>query len=236
MKHIKLYEEFSELNERKVKLDTVTGQLLRSAFKKWATDWKSGKSEGYHMEQIELPGLEFDFYATLLFNSKGFDILDSTGADSRDYDEEDDSDQTPFLQIDFAVNKEWLPGYWSQIYMNLADVIRHEIEHITQGGTGIGNYRAGKPIEDDQDVRALIKSGILPKHMYLLLPKEVDANLHGLRYEAKKQKAPMIDLINKYLDTQTYLTDETREEVINTWRRRASKIGGIPNFWYILSE
>lgn len=230
MKYIKLYEDFSELNEKKVRLDSIAGQLLRDTFKKWATDWKSGKSEGYYMEQVELPGLEFDYYATLLFQSRGFDILDSTGADARDYDEEDDMDQTPFLQIDFAVNPEWLPGYWSEIYMHLADVIRHEIEHITQGGEGIGNYRAGKPIEDDQHLRQLIKAGILPRHMYLLLPKEVDANLQGLRYEAKKQKLPMIEVINKYLDTQEYLTPETREEVLSNWRQRAAKIGGIQKF------
>lgn len=218
------------LNEARIKLDSVTGDLLRQTIRQWVTDWKSGKSETEYFEQIELDGLEFDFTASLNFKSKGFDVLDSTGADARDYDEEDDFDQTPFIQIDFAVNKEWLPGYWSELYMHLADVIRHEIEHITQGGEGIGNYRQGKPFDDDQEMRQLIKANFLPKHMYLMLPKEVDANLQGLRYEAKKSKRPMIDVVNQYLDTQDYLTDETREEVINHWRFRAQKIGGIPNF------
>lgn len=40
----------------------------------------------------------------------------------------------------------------------------------------------------------------------------------------------MIDAINRYLDTQTYLTPKTREEVMSDWRKRAKKIGGIPNF------
>jgi hypothetical protein len=230
MKHIHLYEHFIELNEAKVRLDALANQLISATFKKWTTDFKSGKSESSFFDQIEMTGLEFDLDANIRFNSKGFDILDSTGADARDYDEDEDDDQTPFIIIDFAVNKDWLPGYWTEVYRHLSDVMRHEIEHITQGGQGIGNYRAGKPSDDDSDMRMLIKSGILPQHMYLLLPKEVDANLQGLRFEAKKRKIPMIDAVNSYLDTQDYLTPEIREEVLKAWRERAAKIGGIPKF------
>ena len=88
--------------------------------------------------------------------------------------------------------------------MHLADVMRHEMEHITQDGEGVGNYRAGKPNEDDQHVRQLIKAGILPQVTYLMLPKEVDANIQGLRYEAKKRKEAMSVTVNRYLDTQDY--------------------------------
>ena len=75
--------------------------------------------------------------------------------------------------------------------------------------------------------------GILPKAQYLMLPKEVDANLQGLRYEAKKRKEAMIDAVNRYLDTQQEdgtINDEEREIVLDLWRRRAKKIGGIPKF------
>jgi hypothetical protein len=111
--------------------------------------------------------------------------------------------------------------------MHLSDVMRHEIEHITQGGST--NYKTGKPDDDDMVMRGLIKQGLLPKHHYYLLPKEVDANLQGLRYEAKKRRISMIDSINAYLDTQE-LKDEERAEVLNAWRIRAKQIGGIPNF------
>lgn len=137
---------------------------------------------------------------------------------------------TPFINIDFAVNPDWLPGYFQEIYMHLSDVMRHEMEHITQDGEGVGNYRAGKPIEDDQFTRTMIDQGFLPKATYLMLPKEVDANIQGLRYEAKKRKEPMEIMVNKYLDTQDYLSAEEREQVLTLWRNRAKKIGGIPNF------
>ena len=63
-----------------------------------------------------------------------------------------------------------------------------------------------------------------------MLPKEVDANLQGLRYEAKKRKEQMFDTVNRYLDTQGWLTQEEREQVLTLWRTRALEIGGIPSF------
>jgi hypothetical protein len=103
------------------------------------------------------------------------------------------------------------------------------MEHITQDGKDTGNYRPGKPDEDDSFMRSLIKSGMMPEYHYLLLPKEVDANLQGLRYEAKKRKVSMEVTVNNYLDTKGY-SEEERSEILDTWRKRAKQIGGIPKF------
>jgi len=182
--------------------------------------------------------LEFDFTSTLYFDKvegtkiKGFEILGSTGADGRDFYTDDEGDevyQTPYVIIDFAIESDWLPGFWQEIYMYLADCTRHEMEHITQDGKDTGNYRPGKPDEDDSFMRSLIKSGMMPEYHYLLLPKEVDANLQGLRYEAKKRKVSMTVTVNNYLDTKGYSEDE-RTEILDTWRKRAKQIGGIPKF------
>lgn len=234
MEHVKKYQEF--LNEGRSKYDAIASKLTKNAFKKWVSDYKStgGKGASTFIEQIELNGLEFDLTATLYFDKvegtkiKGFEILGSTGADGRDEDDDGD-DQTPFIIIDFAINTEWLPGYWQEIYMYLADCMRHEMEHITQDGVSIGNYKPGKPNEDDSFMRQLIKSGMMDEYEYLLLPKEVDANLQGLRFEAKKRKENIIDSINRYLDTKGLLPEQ-REEVLMTWRKRAKQIGGIPKF------
>jgi len=226
MRNLQTYEEF--LNEGRSSYDGLSQSLVKQTFKKWIADWKSKKSSSCFIYSIE-DKIEFDLEASLYFDSsvKGFEVLSSTGADSGDIDDEDD-DQTPYIIIDFAVNPEWLPGYWQEIYMHLVDVMRHEIEHITQGGTY--NYRAGKPEEDDTFTRQLITSGMLPKHTYLLLPKEIDANLQGLRVEAKKRRESYEITIDNYLNTQEYLTPETKAEVLDKWRLRAKQIGGIPKF------
>lgn len=235
---MKYFLDFNEyLNEGRSSWDTLANSLVSKVFKTWVSDWKAGKKQSSFSTfvQDEARNIEFDLDATIYFGkTKGFEVLKSTGADGRDEiwneEEEELEDNDPFIIIDFAINPDWLPGEWSEVYMYLADVMRHEMEHITQDGVSVGNYRMGKPKEDDTELRNLIELGFLPKYHYLMLPKEVDANLQGLRYEAKKRKVPMIDTVNKYLDTQEYLTDETRAEVMELWRRRAKKIGGIPNF------
>ena len=231
MKHIKLFEQF--VNEGRSSYDGLASKLTRAVFKAWVKGYQGGMKEINYMDQIE-DKLEFDLDATIYIDKrfKGFEVLNGTGADGRDIDDDGD-DQTPFINIYFGINPEWLPGEWSMVYFHLADVMRHEMEHITQDGEGVGNYRAGKPSEDDSELRGLIELGILPKAQYMMLPKEVDANLQGLRYEAKKRREPIIDAINRYLDTQEQggvIDKKEREEILDLWRRRAQKIGGIPKF------
>lgn len=231
MNRVKLFEEF--IGEGRSSYDGLASKLTKNVFKTWVKGHQGGMSEINYMDQIE-DKLEFDLDATIYIDKrfKGFEVLDGTGADARDIDDDDD-DQTPFINIYFGINPEWLPGEWSTVYFHLADVMRHEMEHITQDGAGVGNYRAGKPNQDDSELRGLIELGILPKAQYMMLPKEVDANLHGLRFEAKKRKEPIIDAINRYLDTQEQggvIDKVEREEILDLWRRRAKQIGGIPKF------
>jgi len=224
--NFKTYQSF--INER-AKYDGLSSHLTRDILKQWVKDWKGNKkSSSYEDSIFEI--LEFDIEATLIFTKdvNGFIILNSTGSDANTKNKKG-KEQSPFIIIHFAINPEWLPAFWSEIYMYLADVVRHEIEHITQGGGEIGNYKTGKPFEDDTEIRKLIEKGILPNSAYLTLPKEIDANLQGLRFESKKRKERMIVTINNYLDTQN-LTQEERTSIINVWRERANKIGGIPKF------
>jgi len=235
MRYIKAYEGF--IGEGRSRYDGLASKLTKLTFRKWVDTYKSGNAVINYGDQIEERGrvnLEFDFEATLHVDKKfkGFEVLPSTGADGRDEDDEGDF-QTPYIIIDFGINPDWIPGEWPTVYFHLADVIRHEMEHITQDGVDTGNYRYGKPIEDDSEMRSLINMKLLPYAHYLMLPKEVDANLQGLRFEAKKRKEPMSDAVNRYLDTQLesgVIDKKEKEEVLDLWRKRAAKIGGIPKF------
>ena len=231
MERIITFNDF--LNESRSKWDSFASKLTSAVFKAWIKGYEGGMTEINYSDQIESK-LEFDLNATIFIDKKfkGFEVIDGTGADGRDDDDEGDF-QTPFINIYFGINPEWLPGEWSEVYFYLADVMRHEIEHITQDGIDHGNYRAGKPNEDDSQMRLLIKLGLLPQAQYMMLPKEVDANLQGLRYESKKRKESMFDAVNRYLDTQEQggvIDGIEREEILTAWRRRAKKIGGIPKF------
>lgn len=216
-----------ELFERYSKLDSISNKLLGDCFRQWVLDFERGKKSSHYSFSVENPGLTFDLDCTIYFKGKGFEVLNSTGADGRDSDDDGDW-QDPFVNIDFACNPDWLPTYWSDVYFYLADTLRHEIEHITQDGIDIGNYRKGKPNEPDDIQRQMINTGLLPKYHYLLLPKEVDANLQGLRFEAKKRKQKLIDTVNKYLDTKEELGEidsDSREIVLTKWEARAKHLG-----------
>jgi|TARA_B110000879_G_scaffold122911_1_gene162663 hypothetical protein len=234
MKHIQLFEKF--INEGRSKYDGLASKLVTNVFKHWVNIHKGGGKDLKYFDSIEdsRVKLEFDLYATLHVTKevKGFTVLNSTGADGRDEDDEGEWN-TPHINIDFAINPDWLPGEWSMVYFHLVDVMRHEMEHLTQDGKDIGNYRQGKPDEDDSRMRQLIEIGFLDKYHYLILPKEVDANLQGLRFESKKRKESMSDSVDRYLDLKQEMGEvdnKTREIVLSTWRRRAKEIGGIPKF------
>ena len=223
MKHIKSQVVF----ERYTKLDSISNKLLGDCFKQWVLDFKRGKKSSSFRFEVENPGLTFDLECAIYFKGKGFEVLNSTGADGRDEDDEGDW-QDPFIHIDFACNPDWLPTYWEDIYFHLADVLRHEIEHITQDGIDIGNYRKGKPNEPDEMMRTFIEMGMLPKVTYLLLPKEVDANLQGLRFEAKKRGEKTIVAVNRYLDSKEEMGEinsKERAEVLVKWGARAKHLG-----------
>ena len=215
-------------------LDKIALKITNDVFSKWNLDYNLGKNYSGVFLQINSNGLEFELEATIYFDKvgdqqiKGFISFDSTGADSRDFDD-DGNTQTPFIIIDFGIESNWLPQYFSELYFHLVDVIRHEVEHITQGGESIGNYIPGKPSDDDSIERELIHQGFLPQSTYLMLPKEVDANLEGLRLESQVRGEMMINTLNRYLDSQELNQDE-RTHVIQLWRNRAEKIGAIPEF------
>jgi hypothetical protein len=215
-------------------LDRICLKISNQVFTQWNKDFNSGKKHSTLFKQIKTKGLEFDIDARIYFGDVngqpilGFTSFDTTGADSRDFDN-DDNFQTPFIIIDLGIEASWLPEYFSELYFHLVDIVRHELEHITQGGESIGNYIPGKPSGDDSMERELIHQGFLPQSTYLVLPKEIDANLEGLRLESQVRREKMINTLNRYLDTQD-LSQPERTQVVDLWRNRAQKIGAIPQF------
>jgi hypothetical protein len=208
--------------------DSISSQLTDRIITQWVKDWKSKKTEFRFYETIE-DRIEFDIECVMTIDPRieTFECLDSTGANADDEDEEGDY-QTPYILIDFGVNPNALPSYWQEIYMYVLDTVRHEIEHITQGGST--NYKKGKPSDDDSKMRELIDKGKLPMHTYWLLPKEIDANLQGLRLKSKKTRIPYIETIMNYLRSEGVTDPVIVDEIITKWRERAKKIGGIYNF------
>lgn len=214
MKHIKLYEDFA-INEGRY--DRITNEISSSIFRHWKSDFLSGESKSVFEETFENKDLYIDIEATILFSSSYKEGLKVDGGAD---------ESTSYIEVRFEVNPDLLPRFWEEISMNLKDVIRHEIEHLTHGEGD--NLNVGKKMDDDRFIRAMISAKILPRSMYFKLEKEIDANLQGMYFRAKKEHKPFSDIINSYLDLHDITFDE-KEDVLNLWRKRADVLN-LPKF------
>ena len=133
---------------------------------------------------------------------------------------------TPLLSVKFKIPKN--PD-WQKVSFDIKDVVRHELEHLTQDG---GNEKPGKYMKDDQLIRDLFDSDMLSKSQYFKLEKEVDAMLQGLYFKAKKSKRPFGDVIDDYLNIfldQETISPQEKEDILNTWRSRRKALS-LPIF------
>ena len=173
---------------------------------------------------------EFDFRIIAKYTN---DVYTVDGGANAGYDDEGDEIQ-PLLSVKFKIPKN--PD-WQTVSFDLKDVIRHELEHLTQdggnlkGGTDSDDPRLVRPskyMADDKLFRDMIDADLLPKATYFKLEKEVDAMLQGLYLKAKKSKKPFLSTIDDYLDKQPISQDE-RKEILNLWAKR-SKALSLPSF------
>jgi len=194
--------------------DTISNRTSSMIFNKWKQDFEKGKKQGNLTTIIKNDDVEFDLNATIEFTNSSELIVDGGLEETED---------GFIIFVDFEVNKNELPQKWSDISMELKDVIRHEVEHITQA-----DLETSKFMEDDQLIRGLVDAKLLSPAQYFKLEKEVDANLQGMYFRAKKEKRPFIDVINAYLNKQD-ITPEQREEIMTLWRSRVKALS-LPEF------
>ncbi len=202
------------------KLVTTLSKIALDVMKKFH-DSNSKTSESLFIVGNEEEGvdvisndLEFEFSITTQMSDDDSYVVD--GGANVGFDEDND-EITPLLSLDFT-----LPNNpdWQEISFDIKDVIRHEIEHLTQDGE---NVKSGKYMEDDQFLRTMIDSDLLSKADYFKLEKEIDAMLQGLYFKAKKSKRPFIEVIDDYFD-KLPITKEDRESILKLWIPRAKQL------------
>ena len=196
--------------------DKITNDISSAIFNQWKQDYENEVDASRFDQTFETDDLSIDVDANISFIPGIGKLKIDGGADA----------ETGYLEVRFEVDPEKLPEFWSEISMNLKDVIRHEIEHLTHG-EGY-NENPGKLMSDDQFIRDMINADMLPKAAYFKLEKEIDANLQGMYLRAKKEKRPFGDVINSYLDAQE-ITSEEKKEILDIWRGRLKALN-LPKF------
>lgn len=197
--------------------DKISNQASSDLFRAWKQAFEAGE-KSLSFEETYLNGdVEFDVegYLMLTPGTGKMEVLGSTGAG---FDEDGD-----FIIINIAIDPELLTSFWKEISMTLKDLFRHEIEHLTHNRGGVSS-NLSKAMQGDLKRRERIRTGEIPLSGYLKLKKEVDANLQGMLFRAKKEKKPFADIVNSYLDAQN-ITPKERQEILRIWRKRLPALG-----------
>jgi len=203
-----------QLNEGRY--DKITNDISSAIFNKWKQDYENEVDASRFEQTFETDDLSIDVDANISFIPDSGKLKIDGGADA----------ETGYIEVRFEIDPEKLPEFWGEISMNLKDVIRHEIEHLTHG-EGY-NENPSKLLPDDQLIRDMIDADMLPKAAYFKLEKEIDANLQGMYLRAKKEKRPFKDVIDDYLDAQD-ITLEEKESILSLWRGRLKALN-LPKF------
>ena len=229
--------------------DSLTNKLSKLAFaafkdihdrgdKKGTFSFIVGPKSEYEEEQPDIQSDEFEFdFNGIVVITKDLYVVD--GGANAGFDNEGDEIQ-PVIELKFKIPKN--PD-WQKVSFDIKDVVRHELEHLTQDGLNLKGYvgiddpraqndpkltRLGKYMEDDQFFRDQIDMDLLPKANYFRLQKEIDAMLQGMYFKAKKSRQPFADVLNNYLDMQS-ISEEDKENILNLWRNRAKSLS-LPKF------
>ena len=194
---------------------------------------KTGEFEfsvGPFEEDIYSEQFEFDLAGVVEITDDEYSV---DGGANAGFDNKGD-EITPLLSVKFKIPKN--PD-WQRVSFDIKDVVRHELEHLTQDGLNVKGgvvsddpklARPSKQMADDQLFRDMIDMDLLPKSDYFKLKKEIDAMLQGLYFKAKKSRRPFKDVIDDYLATQPINTEE-KEEILNVWRSRGKALS-LPLF------
>ena len=215
--------------------DKLANKLSSIAFESFKDIHDRGDKKGSFKFRVDHPDDEHDIPSKdFYFDFEGeVEITDDEynvdGGANAGFDTKG-NEITPLLSVKFKIpqNPTKNPS-WEDISFNIKDVIRHELEHLTQDGD---NEKPGKYIEDDQLIRDLINAKLLPKSQYFKLEKEIDAMLQGLYFKAKKSKRPFKDVINNYLNIfldQETITQEEKNDILKIWKSRAKSLS-LPLF------
>ena len=201
--------------------DTLSNQISRDIFNFWKEDFNEDAKDSTYEDIYDFFPNGIQVKAQITFKP-GFKKLKVDGGS-------DISSKTlpGYLEVNFIIDPKMLPEFWEEISMNLKDVVRHEIEHITQSGD---SKTKKEDFDEDFDmtIRALVKANLIPQAEYFKLPKEVDANLQGMYFRAKKERRPFADVINTYLDAQD-ITPKDKQIILNLWRSRKKALS-LPEF------
>ena len=227
--------------------DKLTGEIASAVMRK-IKETNTGEEEFDGIKIIYGPGDDVPSFNEMIENEEYLDIdhfVDSvSGIDVRvciaivrdespEYQgefildgETDDQNSIIYLYLYLTTGTE--PRVYPEIAIDLRNLIRHEVEHLTQRGWG---EKEGKRMRRNEAARKRITGNPELYHRYYTLKDEIPANLQGLYSEAKTRKLPFKEVVNNYLDKkveQGVIPPTEKMRIYRLWKAAVQKIGGLP--------
>lgn len=227
--------------------DKLTGEISSAVMRK-IKETNTGEEEFEGVKVIYGPGDEVPDFNEMIENEDYLEIdhfVDEvSGVDVRvtisivrdeapEYEgefildgETDDQNSIIYLYLYLTPGVE--PRVYPEIAIDLRNLIRHEIEHLTQRGWG---EKEGKKMRRNEMVRKRITGSPELYYRYYTLKDEIPANLQGLYSEAKTRKLPFKEVVHRYLDKkveQGIIPPTEKTRIYRLWKAAAEKIGGLP--------
>ena len=213
-------DEKKSLTEKRGKLNPISNRISSIVFNILKQTHAKGKTLDhtlmvgpYEDADITEGDLEFDLRIILRKGEYNYTGGANSGEDFGAGDED------PYIEVVITLPEDF--NDWEELSMHLKDLLRHEIEHLKQGGI---NVRPGGWMEDDAVIRKLIGMEAVPEKEYYKLAKEVDAMIQGIWFQAKKSRRPLIDVAKEYLESQK-VSLKDQEEILSLWSKRLPALG-----------
>lgn len=128
----------------------------------------------------------------------------------------DEDNYTDNIIIKIQIIKEFEKKIYSELFYELQESIRHEIEHSIR----IGNNERENKINPDNIIfdDSIIKN--ITAKDYFLSKKEIPAFVSGFHLAAKRKRKPIVELMDVYLSSYVdagVITKQESEYIINKW-------------------
>jgi hypothetical protein len=127
------------------------------------------------------------------------------------------------LEIILTIDPNKEPQIYNKVNSLLQDAVRHEIEHLTQGGE---NRIPDRPKITPAKVRDKISFKNGNAYKYFVLKDEIPAMVNGMYRSAKTEKKPLDIVFNEYLDYyigENIISQKQADSIIKTWIEYAKK-------------
>jgi hypothetical protein len=128
-----------------------------------------------------------------------------------------------FIQLELTLDPANEPACYNKVVGVMKDIVRHEIEHLTQAGP---NRLPQRPRATRSATRNKIAVNRGNAYKYYLLRDEVPAMVVGMNRLARHEKKPLDVVFLEFLEDQKptkFLTDKEIRLIMKTWIAYARK-------------